>query len=130
MTYELIYASWITTRLDPAFVLDMIKQARVRNRAMGVTSLLLFDGERFCQQLEGEMEAVGVISAAIEHDRRHHDFTTLHAGPLPEGRRFPGWDMAFAMHETGTLSSAISRCSGVRIAEYLQATPRVRIDAE
>ena len=128
MSYELIYASWARPQLDQQFVLQMVKEARLRNQHLGLTGLLLFDSERFLQLLEGELEAVGEVTASIERDRRHHDYTPLHAGAQFAGRRFPEWRMGFAVYEPGVLSHAINRLHGAQLADYLQQTPLSRID--
>ncbi len=128
MPYELIYASWVAANLDHEFVLGLVRQSRDRNRRLGITGLLVFDGERFCHLLEGEMEVVGILAAAIAHDPRHNDYTVLHAAPQSGGRRFAGWHLGFAMHEPNALSGVISRRTGVQMADYLQATSLERID--
>jgi hypothetical protein len=128
MPYEILYASCISPDLDPRHIAELVQQARRRNRELGVTSLLVFDGARFCQLLEGGLEAVTALAGIIERDARHSDYTELHSGSQPGPRRFPGWDLAFGLHDGYALGGVISRCSGLQMAEYLQATPMSRID--
>lgn len=128
MPYEIIYASCISPQLDPARIADLVQQGRLRNRQLGVTSLLLFDGVRFCQLLEGGLEALTGLSSTIERDGRHYGYAVLHAGPQPGPRRFPGWDLAFGLHDGNALGEVIARSSAQQLAEYLQATPLSRID--
>jgi hypothetical protein len=129
MPYELVYASWISSDLAPGQIPDLVQQARPRNRETGVTSLLVFDGARFCQLLEGDVEVVKALARAIQGDPRHSGYTLLHAGPQSGPRRFPDWDLAFGLHDVNALEAVIARSHGLQMAEYLQATPLSRIDS-
>jgi hypothetical protein len=129
MPYELVYASWISSDLAPGQIPDLVQQARPRNRETGVTSLLVFDGTRFCQLLEGDIEAVTALARTIEGDPRHSGYTVLHAGTQPGPRRFPDWDLAFGLHDVNALGTVIACNPGLQMAAYLQATPLSRIDS-
>jgi hypothetical protein len=129
MPYELVYASWISSDLEPGQIPDLVQQARPRNRDSGVTSLLVFDGTRFCQLLEGDIKAVTALAKSIEGDRRHSGYTVLHTGTQPGPRRFPDWDLAFGLHDVNALGTVIACSQGLQMAEYLQATPLSRIDS-
>jgi hypothetical protein len=128
MHYELLYASWSAPEFAVSSIADMVQEARKKNRWLGITSLLAFDGERFCQLLEGEGEAVNKLLSTMRNDPRHHGYTVLHAGMQGGARRFPQWHMAFALHDVGTLDMAIACRTGNQMVEYLQATPLSRID--
>ncbi len=56
----------------------ILRQARERNRPDGIGGALVFDGERFCQLMEGPPEAVSALAARIERDPRHRSFHVLH----------------------------------------------------
>lgn len=128
MHYELLYASWSAPSLEVSSIAGLVQDARKKNRWLGITSLLAFDGERFCQIVEGETEAVNNLLGTIRNDSRHHGYAVLHAGVRRGTRRFPQWHMAFAMHDLGTLDGAIAHRTGEQMVEYLQATPLSRID--
>jgi hypothetical protein len=129
MPYEILYASQISAQLEPWQIADLVQKGRLRNRAMGVTSLLVFDGTRFCQLLEGGLEAVTALAGTIQRDPRHTDYTVLHAGSQSGPRRFADWDLAFGLHDGNALGEIIERYPGLQMADYLQATPRTRIDS-
>lgn len=74
----------------------IIKSARVFNASHGITGVLLFDGERFCQYIEGASATLDALVERIRQDDRHQTVTTLLHGPLPGGRRYPDWSMAFS----------------------------------
>jgi hypothetical protein len=128
MHYELLYASWSAPNLEVSSITGLVQQARRKNRWLGVTSLLAFDGERFCQLVEGEVDMVSSLASTIRNDARHHGYAVLHAGTREGQRRFPQWHLGFAMHDLGTLDGAIALRTGEQMVEYLQATPISRID--
>ncbi|AVP58056.1 BLUF domain-containing protein [Pulveribacter suum] len=74
----------------------IIKAARAFNATHGITGVLLFDGERFCQYIEGAPGALDTLVRRIRRDARHKDVVTLLHEPLYGGRRYPSWSMAFS----------------------------------
>lgn len=90
---QLLYISRLAPNTTPACVAEIVRTARQRNQARGIGSLLVFDGLRFCQYLEGEAMAVEALAERIRNDPRHTDFRLLHqgkfSGPSPlRGRGF------------------------------------------
>lgn len=92
--FQLTYIS--TAREDVGVVEceSILEAARSRNADRGVTGLLLYNGKRFLQVLEGGEQAVRDIYALIEQDPRHHALVVVGEGATPE-REFSGWAMAF-----------------------------------
>lgn len=90
-TFQLLYVS----RLAPACTWEVVKEvaaaARRNNPAHGITGALLFDGERFCQLLEGDEPAVRRLMDNITTDPRHTDVKPLFAGPSPSGPSTQRW---------------------------------------
>jgi hypothetical protein len=119
MTYEIVYATHLATREDPRFVPQMVSRARIKNRLLGITGVLLFDGDRFCQLLEGEKEPVTTLAASIARDPRHHGFVVLHEGQQPSGRRCGGWSVVFGTPDGTSLTATLQQRSGSQMAEYL-----------
>ncbi|NNM76302.1 BLUF domain-containing protein [Sphingomonas sp. ID1715] len=62
------------------------------NALDGITGLLVFNGERFCQTIEGAPEAIENLVERLKRDPRHEDFAVLDDGDVPT-RRFRSWDM-------------------------------------
>ncbi len=90
---QLLYISRLSPATTPACVAEIVRIARQNNPALGIGSLLVFDGLRFCQYLEGDAAAVGALVERIRADPRHDDFRLLHQGPwsgpsLLKGRNF------------------------------------------
>lgn len=85
---RLIYRS--TALGDPMSIVLRISPGCVtRNRAMGLTSALLYGPGQFVQTLEGSMKALADCFAFIERDRGHAAVTVVRIGPAPF-RLFPG----------------------------------------
>ncbi|HEY9097389.1 MAG TPA: BLUF domain-containing protein [Thiobacillus sp.] len=83
--YQLIYLSHLAPEETADCVSQIVRTARQRNPALGVGGLLIFDGGRFCQYIEGGAEIVGTLAEQIRMDTRHVNFQVLYqshfAGP-------------------------------------------------
>ncbi len=90
--YHLAYRSTACPELDADGLLRILEHARVKNNRLQITGLLLVNDRQIIQFLEGPVEAVQAVYAAIEADSRHQDVTLLTAGPLT-CREFPDWAM-------------------------------------
>jgi hypothetical protein len=76
---------------DESFRQLGLEAARL-NALDGVTGLLVFNGTRFCQTIEGGQSAIEDLLGRLRRDVRHRDLTVLNDAPLAE-RRFRSWDM-------------------------------------
>ena len=95
--YHLIYSSLLADDAHPTCVADIIRTSRANNALHGITGLLVFDGGRFCQYIEGPEEAVRRLSDTICVDSRHEQFMVLHEGAIEGGRLFSEWAMGYAL---------------------------------
>ena len=57
-------------------------RAALRQRGAGITGLLLHDGMRFIQAIEGEEAALRALMARITRDARHHAIGHVCDGPI------------------------------------------------
>src|SRR5689334_25199972 len=64
------------------------------NALDGITGLLVFNGTRFSQTIEGGAEAIDDLIARLQRDPRHTDFQIVSDEPIA-ARRFRSWDMQF-----------------------------------
>jgi len=93
--YRLTYRSRQTSTevADLDFVVGQILGTSIRrNRAIGITGLLLVVQGQFIQALEGNIDAVRMTYACISMDPRHHDLHVISQGPA-EQRLFREWSM-------------------------------------
>ena len=82
---------------------DILRVARVRNAASGVSGALMFNGTHYAQVLEGPREAVERIFESIQLDPRHTEMMLLSFDRVGE-RLFPSWSMAHVGASRGRLS--------------------------
>ncbi len=94
--HQIVYTSSARQEFSAADLKKLLVAARMRNKAVGVTGMLVFHDGAFLQAIEGEKRAVSEIFARVQNDPRHGDLVVLHRGPGPEQRVFGEWSMGFA----------------------------------
>lgn len=99
--YELIYVSTLDPNAPPTVVADIAHKARRFNDANGITGMLVFDGMRFCQQIEGSQKQVLTLLERIRDDSRHINLEVVHHGPLTQ-RRFRNFSLAYTTMDDET----------------------------
>ena len=93
--FTLLYVSELAA--GGAAEIDQIcRQSRANNQRDGVTGVLVFDGQAFCQFVEGSERAVAALRDRLERDRRHRDMRVLQFGCTPWPRRFTSWRLGYA----------------------------------
>jgi hypothetical protein len=120
LVFELVYSSFLSPTSDIRNVADIVRRARNYNRDHGLTSLLIFDGERFCQHIEGDRDAVLLLAGKIAADRRHQQFAILHQDFAGQARRFNDWHLAYALDSRGDVMDSLCRARGPEVVAYLQ----------
>lgn len=85
---------WVS-RLAPESGLGVVKEiwqtSRQRNAALGLTGAVIFDGERFCELMEGPLHDISAVYRDIEADPRHTDLRVLHLSSTDSPRRQTQW---------------------------------------
>lgn len=122
--FRLLYISTARAVIDAAALQTIMKSARIANRAKGLTGLLIFDGHRFLQYLEGEEEIVRGLYAKIKTDARHFAVVTLRESH-GEYRQFAAWDMALVAnisaaefdHQVERVTRLVENCDILTAAE-------------
>ncbi len=94
--HQIVYTSSAVEDFSFTDIEQLLLGARRRNRALGVSGMLVFHDRTFLQALEGEQRAVNEIFAMIASDQRHQDIEILHRGPGFDQRLFGEWSMGFA----------------------------------
>ena len=79
---------------------DIHQTARHFNALDGITGLLVFDGSRFMQIIEGAEEAIDTLVERLRQDDRHTAFE-VRDERLVEGRSFPDWSMELVRVNAG-----------------------------
>ena len=92
--HEVIYVSTLAPDAPTSVIADMGGKARLHTPWLGITGLLIFDGMRFCEQMEGSRKDVLAQLARIRQDTRHINLRVVHQGPLAV-RRFRRFSMGY-----------------------------------
>ena len=98
--FQIIYMSTPAVPFSPEALRTLLQKAQTRNRADGLTGLLLFTGVRFLQVLEGDDAPVRATYARIERDPRHKWVAPLISRPIAK-RQFAEWSMAYEEADAG-----------------------------
>ena len=109
--YEVLYVSTLAPDQPLQVVAEIASHARPANAAMDITGLLIFDGQRFCQQLEGPQKAVLKLMERIRDDTRHMNVEVVHHGLL-EARRFREFSLAFSTVEDEEALARLEQLDG------------------
>lgn len=93
MKYKRVaYTSLAALDIDEGQLLDILKSARDLNAIDGITGLLIFDGSRFLQWIEGPPQAIDDLIERLRRDPRHSAFEIREEGGADD-RLFGGWTM-------------------------------------
>ncbi|WP_236613013.1 BLUF domain-containing protein [Sphingobium quisquiliarum] len=92
--YQIMYISSAASPVPPAQCAQIAQDAAVRNSRDDVTGLLLFNGRRFLQVLEGPRQNVERIYERIGRDGRHRALVMLRRQDIA-AREFGDWGMAY-----------------------------------
>ena len=90
-SFQLLYVSHLASHCDFSVVKEIVDVARRSNPALGITGALLFDGERFCQLLEGGEPEVRALMSRIAADSRHTGVRVLHGAVSAAGLAMNHW---------------------------------------
>ena len=117
---QFLYISCLSAQCPLADVVRIISGSRRSNAVAGITGVLYFDGKTFCQYLEGEVAVLGPLRLSILADWRHQDIRILLDGKT-SARRFSGWRVGFAYHDTTLLLSRLNELRGeAALAELMR----------
>lgn len=94
MLYRLAYISSFVGRATQADLDDILRSARRKNGADGITGFLLFHDGNFFQVLEGAEEKVVACYDRIVGDSRHRGSIILQSEQT-ESRMFSDWEMGY-----------------------------------
>lgn len=98
---QLLYTSFSTGCLGETELAEMLGRCNARNAEHGITGLLLHDGRRFVQVLEGETSNVDTLFSKISKDPRHHLVSLLFERNIDD-RSFGQWGMGYRSIQAGT----------------------------
>ena len=105
--HQITYISTAQPGTTGRTVETILATSRRNNNRDGITGLLVSDGTRFLQVLEGDKPAVEAAYTRIKADPRHRASVVLSSKPIVE-RQFGSWDMAFSGFSNGNSDAALA----------------------
>jgi len=127
---QLFYLSRLAAGTSPVCVAEIVRVARQQNAAHGISSLLVFDGWRFCQYIEGGDEAVRGLSDRIRNDARHTDVRVLHHGQPVTPLVLGGHSLVYALNYDDSLDRFEQTCGAEAIALLAALLPTFDMEPE
>ena len=88
--HAIAYASEARADLQTTDLDRLLADATAFNRVAGVTGVLMFDGARFLQYLEGPEDGIDSVFQRILNARSHGQLKVLCRAPVVQ-RAFPRW---------------------------------------
>ncbi|RYY30180.1 MAG: BLUF domain-containing protein [Sphingobacteriaceae bacterium] len=101
--YFLIYTSYAKSTNEQMLSVLLV-QAREKNKACGITGMLLYVRGTFIQLIEGEQAQVKSLYKVIQRDERHLAPVVLMEGEIAE-RFFSNWSMGYKSISAEQLAS-------------------------
>jgi hypothetical protein len=93
MLNYIVYSSKKNSSIGDAQLKPLLEQAQEKNKALGITGILIDYDQTFLQYIEGENDSITELFSRIKSDSRHHSVELQFEGSI-EKRLFPDWSMA------------------------------------
>ncbi|MBU2864569.1 BLUF domain-containing protein [Reinekea forsetii] len=90
-----IYASTASIDFSEKDIELLLEKCRKNNAMLGVSGMLLFEGNSFFQILEGEQKTLEALYKKISLDKRHSHISKIIVEPIDD-RDFADWSMGLA----------------------------------
>lgn len=122
------YASEAVASLSAERLRGLVSDAVAFNEAADITGVLLFDGHRFLQYLEGPQQGVDAAWRRILDSGSHHSVVELNRGRIGR-RQFSHWRMGWLQVEHTELGRvALSDWTGFVRSTALSGIPTSALD--
>lgn len=119
--FSFLYSSTLSPGVPASCVGDIVRKAREANASLGLTGLLVFDGQRFCQYLEGPRDTLHQLLERIQADPRHGQIVLHQHDALPGRRAFQDWSIAYAEIDDAMPLEEIAALAGPEAQARLRA---------
>ena len=93
MLFTFVYCSRAAEGVDDTEVGRIVESAQRRNRARGITGVLVFGSGVFFQWIEGPATQMQNLIASLHGDPRHRDVVSLDQSEEKRERLYPDWEM-------------------------------------
>ncbi len=117
--FALMFLSEFPVDADATEIARIARVSRINNASAKLTGVMLFDGTRFCQYIEGPEQAVRRMAIKIAVDSRNNRFRLLHQAPLTSDRRFETWHVGVAAPDEVSPLAAFESLLGIDAVDHL-----------
>ncbi|MFQ6333367.1 BLUF domain-containing protein [Methylophilus sp. 3sh_L] len=93
--FHFAYLSKLSPEYDAMVISDIIKQSRKNNLRDKLTGVLIYDGERFFQYIEGPRASALALLNRLRNDVRHVDMLVLFESEHCSNRFYDDWHLAY-----------------------------------
>ncbi len=126
---QLLYVSALSPGVPVTEVSRIVTSSRLRNTTDAITGLLVFDGDTFCQYVEGPPKAVDALLGRLLEDRRHQEMEILIDGTFEGERRFSDWRLGYVdSFENDELAALHGLHGDAAIACFLKLVPKLDVE--
>jgi hypothetical protein len=117
---QFLYVSRMSADYPLTEIVRAISSSRRNNNRNNISGILYFDGEFFCQYLEGETSAIHALLVKIVADNRHYEMQVLIDRPTA-ARIFRSWHLGFSYNNTTGIFRRLCELNGdAALAELLR----------
>jgi len=124
--YELVYQSVSVANMTAGELTRMVTAARKFNETQNISGVLIFDGEKFLQILEGEKSCIEEVYGKIKNDKRHKNVNTMWRGKIST-RTFGCWSLALLHADDKPLIDKIGNLSFSKVDRSTNTTYGCRV---
>jgi Sensors of blue-light using FAD len=93
--HQFLYLSHLVASARYDVVSAICQVSRRRNAELSLAGVLLFDGHRFCQWLEGPADSLARVRESITRDPRHEFMSVLVDRPQPPAVAIEPWQAGY-----------------------------------
>lgn len=105
--HVIAYRSVGVSVLTELEVQRLLRASQARNKAAGLTGVLICDNGAYFQWLEGPVDQLSRVWNSILHDPRHHQIEVLRDEDI-DARVFEGWDLRLAIGSRTGVEAAVA----------------------
>lgn len=124
---QLLFLSRLADACGYEVFARLVRLSRLNNAARGIGGCLLFDGQRFCQLIEGPEPAVSALWRRIADDTRHRDVAVLLDRARPAPGQAAAWDYGYCGADDLDAFDPAAACTGL---DALAAFEAIRAQAD
>lgn len=117
--FQYAYTSCIRPEISLTRVNEIVQVSRRNNHLAGITGILVFDGWRFFQYMEGPEETVRHLVGELRLDPRHDNYVELLSSPFSGPRRFQKWSMGYSVSADESLLMTFTHLNAAELIDNM-----------